>query len=411
MHKILISIAVFFTLLVGGIWYYQSTHKDEGVTVITTSSSQNDDGTILLYPESGDVTYRVTPDAAPQKAVTSPTLIPNQAIVDTGIGRATILLPDNSSISLDNNTEITVNYSKKKTTMYQKFGMTYHRVEALLSGSTYQVQTPGTLAAVRGTKFAVRYDAKTKKTKVSVTEHKVEVSTVPSDLGAGVASTTQKSETVIVEEGKMMSVEAVKEKSGSLMQLMHSDDMKKDKEMNTWVEENKKNDNTIELLKKAEPSKDVYRDKVKEMFLDSTKNNKELEAPVKEESSLKKDDEVTSIKKTDTQNSEVVKKTIDELVPIKKMDDEEFYTTFEPLFIKYFYIDDTDSTCDVRVTPEERVKIVSDYATKNGHPFSNITLLSFAKTIDTYCIDKNKDTKARLQDRFDDEYPFTDNSN
>lgn len=405
----LIFIVVLFTLVVGGIWYFQMTENQNSVTVNTSHNSSQEDVSILLYPESGDVTYRVTTDSPPQKATTSPTIIPNRAIVDTGIGKATILLPDNSSISLDNNTEITVNYSKKSTTMYQKFGMTYHRVEALLSGSTYQVQTPGTLAAVRGTKFAVNYDVKTKRTKVSVTEHKVEVSTVPSDLGAGMASTTQKMQTLMVEEGRMISVEAVKEKTGTLMQMMHTDDMKKDKEMNTWVDENKKVDAGQIVIKKTETSKDSYRVKVKEMLLDSTKNNKELEKPANTENKQLKSDDVETVSKVSTQTAEVAKVVSQEVTPVKKVSDEEFFTEFESLFIKYFYVDDTDTICDLKVTPDQRVKVVADYAIRHGREFNSSKLASFAAAIDLYCIEKNKVARVRLQDRFDDEYPFGDN--
>ena len=34
---------------------------------------------------------------------------------------------------------------------------------------------------------------------------------------------------------------------------------------------------------------------------------------------------------------------------------------------------------------------------------------ALAEAIDTYCGNKDKVTKERLQSRFDDEYPFTEN--
>lgn len=88
------------------------------------------------------------------------------------------------------------------------------------------------------------------------------------------------------------------------------------------------------------------------------------------------------------------------------MDEEKFFTQFEPLFIKYFYIDDIDTACLVRVSPNERVKIVTDFAVSRGYPFTKVTLPSFAQAINEYCVNKDASVKIKLQARFDDEYPF-----
>lgn len=412
MKKITLLVGFLVVLVSVLFWYYQSNNGNQ-LSEIKTDTSIKTEQSILLYPLSGDVSFKITPDGTFQKATTSPTIIPNQAIVHTGVGKASVLLPDNSSISLDNNTEITVNFSEKNTSIYQSMGATYHRVEKLLSGETYQVQTAGTLAAVRGTKFAVKYDAKSKKTKIAVTENKVEVATIPKAVG----TTTQPVvESVMVEAGKTVSVETLavitKEKP-SAMQVV---DTNKDPEMRVYVEEQKKVDIQIDTLKKEATSEEEFRREIKRVLFDdkedgSLKDTEENNKEVKEVETIKKDEPVkveeTTKPKEVVNPEEVVKPEVVETpVVLNNVSEEEFFTAFEPLFIKYFYVDDTDDVCTVKVTPEGRVKAVTSFADSKGYSFTKATLLSFAQEIDGYCVTKDKTMKAKLQARFDDEYPF-----
>lgn len=135
-----------------------------------------EDGMIGLYREFGEVFYTgVGQTEAKLDANLTNTLIEPGTQIRTLEGSAYVLFPDNSMLSIDKNTTIVIEYSKEKVSILQTLGNTYHRVKTLESGQQYEVRTPGTLAAVRGTKFAVLLDGKTKKAKVKVTESKVNV--------------------------------------------------------------------------------------------------------------------------------------------------------------------------------------------------------------------------------------------
>lgn len=415
MKKIILSLVVLLVLVVAASYMYQSSKK-EVVSDGTDIPSVVIEDTILLYPESGDVTFKPTPNDDFRKVTDSPTVIPNQAIVHTGIGKASVLLPDNSSISLDNNTEITVNYSEKSTSIYQTLGTTYHRVQKLLSGKTYQVQTAGTLAAVRGTKFAVKFDDKTKKTKIAVTESKVQVTAIPKITG----STTTKTESMLVEAGTMVSVDMV-EKPKEGVSAMHMTDTTNDSEMRNYIEEQKNVDVHLDNLKKEYNDPVEFRKEMKRvMFSDvvdtSSKETSNVEVKketteVKSTTEATKPTETTTVKpKGDIIKPTGITDTPEATVPVvvKKIDEEQFFNGFEPLFIKYFYLDETDSTCNLKVTPAERVTQVKSFAEKSGYPFTKTTLSSFAQAIDTYCSRKDEITKVKLQNRFDEEYPYED---
>ena len=415
MKKITILFGLLIVLISAFFWYYKSNKTIEISNIIP--SSQNDIS-ILLYAESGDVSFKTKPDGDFQKVVSSPTSIPNQSIIHTNTGKASVLLPDNSTISLDNNTEITVNYSPKKTSIYQSAGATYHRVSKLISGQEYQVQTQGTLAAVRGTKFAVKYDTKNKKTKIAVTESKVEVSTIPKNEGT---TTPKVTENILVEAGKTVSVLenlALTPSVGkSALQVV---DTNNDSEMNIYVEKEKKIDLQLENIKKDNPNQEDFRKEMKRLLfndkeddksknddqdkqeIDNNTENDSYKKEVKDIEVIKKDE----VKKTEEVEKPIIKEEIKETLQVQKMGEEEFFTVFEPLFIKYFYIDDTDSVCNLKISPIDRVKAVASFASSKGYPFVKESLTSFAEEIDKYCINKDKDTKTRLQGRFDDEYPF-----
>ena len=130
---------------------------------------------IRLILEEGFVTWKKEGDAEYTRVTNEETVLPNNSYVKTADGRGYVILPDSSSISLNRNTEILVSYTPKSVSITQLLGTTYHRVMSLSGGSSYEVKTTGTLAAVRGTKFAVMYDEKNKKTNVVVTEHVVDV--------------------------------------------------------------------------------------------------------------------------------------------------------------------------------------------------------------------------------------------
>ncbi|MCF7843383.1 FecR family protein [Candidatus Gracilibacteria bacterium] len=429
--KRIIPIAILLIAVVSiFVWYYQS-NKSNQQTVSNDVLSEVVEESILLYPESGEVLFKYTPNDEFMKATNSPTVIANQSIVRTNIGKASVLLPDNSSISLSDNTEITVNYTKESISVYQTLGETYHRVEALVSGKTYQVQTAGTLAAVRGTKFAVKYDNKNKKTKIAVTENKVEVSTISKTEGTTVPPSE---ESMMLEEGKTVSVVEVVKIAPQRFSSMKVMDTVNDAEMRVFVSEQKNVDIKLEKIKKETPNRNEMRKEMKRVIFKDrgeVKSDKE-EASVNEPPVVNKTveikpttvikpsvEETTIVEReviptptptpptiTDTTSNNTVSTIVTEPSVVTKVGEEEFFNAFEPLFIKHFYVDDIDTPCTTKVTPEESVRIVTSYAQSKGYPFTKTTLLSFAQAIDAYCARKDPDTKVKLQSRFNVEYPF-----
>ena len=449
-----LSIALFLGIVVlsAVLFYYffKGAPSLSNSTTSTSSSSKKEDmankENILLYVTNGIVSYKSTENTLPTLATTSPVVIPNNTMVITASGTAVVLLPDNSSITLDPNTEITVNYSKEKTSIYQTLGRTYHRVEALVTGAHYQVQTPGTLAAVRGTKFSVFYDKAKKETKVSVTEHKVEVSTTPRPTNQDSTSTNDKPETFFVEEGKTAKVRDHNDDKKKTVSLVTVVDTEKDTDtvLKKRIREELVIDKHLEEEKKTDSPKikvdtEIIRERIKRDVIklkdgdgDSylkeangrdAKETLEIKTGVNVEGRTEvktdvKTDDRTAIKK---EAVEVAKDATDQITKTEavtknievrgerggvKLSEEAFFTKFEPLFIGYFYLDDDDAPCRKDVKAEERVRVVTAFAKENGYPFTKDSLLSFGQEIDSYCSSKDKGVKVKLQARFDDEYPF-----
>lgn len=394
---------------------------------------------ILLYVEEGDVSFKDDGASSFEKATTSPVAISNNTMVYTGLGKATILFPNNSNVTLDHYTELAVHYDGTKTSFYQTLGTTYHRVESLVTGSTYEVETPGTVASVRGTKFAVRYDKKKKITKVAVTEHNVFVAKIVEVTENG--TTTKKMiESANVDEGKTAKVEE-EAKATSTISLGGTD---QDEDMNTWVEENKSRDTFQEKIKEENSSKDDVRDEIKSALLgkvhegegskdDNKNSSRKTEVETKKGSENETEDKKTGQKnttehqddrkvpeqtkegkQTDTeQKSEqkiesgsTTQSSTQQTTSTKKVDYDTFFDKFNTLFVDYFYLDENDTPCTKNVSASERVRIVSSYASESGYPFSTGNLIEFAQSINAYCSSKDAATKARLQSRFDVVFPY-----
>lgn len=417
-------------LLVAGVIFFAYNRNDSPYeAAVTQVENVKEEQVILLYPESGEVSFKAKSTDEFIVATASPTIIPNNAIVHTGIGKASVLLPDNSSFSLDDNTEIIVTYNDNKTSMYQNFGTTYHRVEKLITGGSYQVQTAGTLAAVRGTKFAVSYDKKKKKTKVAVTESKVEVSASVKATSTGTLPEQKEMLTIVAGKTVSVDVEAlVKNKEGKLV-VMQELEIAADTEMRTFVDTQKKMDYALDGIKKDATEKKMdekelrkeLRKEMKRVLFNDDGNETEKKNEVVNPEVKNNDDTPIETKKIVPKEETLVPKPVAEVkpkievvvkpevedeTPVVQIDEEKFFTVFEPLFIKHFYIDDTDAICSIKLSPLERVRVVQSFAKSKGYPFTKDTLVSFASAIDEYCMNKDRTLKAKLQARFDDEYPF-----
>lgn len=67
----------------------------------------------------------------------------------------TILLSDNSIISVDENTQLQINCPENGFSITQLTGNTWHSVNTLTQDGSYTIETPDAIAAVRGTEFGV----------------------------------------------------------------------------------------------------------------------------------------------------------------------------------------------------------------------------------------------------------------
>lgn len=123
------------------------------VVVFVLNSRKAEAVKFMLIKESGSIEYKIAGEYT--KLDDDEIELPSGSFVKTGDGVAHILLQDNSLISLDNNTEIQLKIENEKTDLLQLAGNTWNRIEKLSSGNGYQVQTPTTIAAVRGTEFGV----------------------------------------------------------------------------------------------------------------------------------------------------------------------------------------------------------------------------------------------------------------
>jgi hypothetical protein len=130
----------------------------------------------VLIKEKGEVEYKVKDNGNYIGFTGDEISIPTGSTVKTKLDAlAHILMPDNSLISLDKDTELKVDITDAGNKFNQLVGSTWHRVEKVASGS-YQVNTPNALATVRGTIFGVELSAiPDELTGVYVVESKVDV--------------------------------------------------------------------------------------------------------------------------------------------------------------------------------------------------------------------------------------------
>ncbi|MBI5613659.1 FecR domain-containing protein [Candidatus Gottesmanbacteria bacterium] len=171
-------------LIVGGICWIFYTKKSHQNTLVFT-----------LYKESGNVFAKTGSEE--YAAISSESVsLPSGSTVKTEDGVAHAILSDNSTISIDSGTELTISDNgKTETKIMQYVGKTWHRVEKLL-GRTYEVETPTTVAVVRGTKFGVDVsDDVLKSSEVYVTQNSVSISRIAIDQGKKVRRFTKTLET------------------------------------------------------------------------------------------------------------------------------------------------------------------------------------------------------------------------
>lgn len=101
-----------------------------------------------LYVESGQVQVNGA------KATNEMQLKANDVVKTLGDGIATLVLFESETVRLQPNTEVVVSgLSKNKLGIKQNSGETWNKISKLTGVNSYEVQTPDTVATVRGTGF------------------------------------------------------------------------------------------------------------------------------------------------------------------------------------------------------------------------------------------------------------------
>jgi hypothetical protein len=408
----------------------------------------------MLYKESGFVTWKKAGDTEYARVDQDELTLPNNVYIKTVEGRGYVVLPDNSSIALATNTEILINYEPQHVSIEQLLGTTYHRVEALLTGATYEVKTAGTLAAVRGTKFSVTYDKKKQKTRVSVTEHTVSVNSFDPNLPSATSTPT------LVKEGTVATVEDAKQSSGSQSSgqppapsQVIVQNVSAVPEEKKWIEENKKIDVLLDVQKDSNNKRKIIKDLMQELKKqvppqDTPKptavpqdrmklienaikkiemdQNAPIQKPVVETKPVTTSPDTTqpttSTTKPTTQTSTVTQPSGAVTQPASTLktfvmtgetlssSDQNFIDTFYATYEKYLYVDAQGTIC--KTLANETGATVIARLEKVAHDAGYVlpgkpALLSFANDVVTACKDGSVTRQApTLQSTFDSVYPF-----
>jgi len=199
------------------------------VTNDDSDSGDFDSSKAYLYVESGDVSIKKQDENDYTKVETDEVALQSKTYVKTEESFAHVVFPNESVMSLDNNTEVQITYDDEDTSIFQFIGSTWHRIEELVGAQEYSIETSSTLAAVRGTKVGVDNDGE-EETDVYVLENKVEVSTLIEKDGKKVKEDTQ-----IFGEGEEANV-------GKLKKIIRGEISEKRKKK-SWFKKNKDLDN------------------------------------------------------------------------------------------------------------------------------------------------------------------------
>lgn len=442
-----ILLGISLLTLAGGSFYYTNIQKKDAPLAVTPGTPQQEE-LIYIYREYGDISFKNKSATTFTSVNDTKMTIANDATVKTGNGRGYVIFPDNSSISLSTSTEIVISYEPTKVSIMQLIGSTYHRVTSLATGNKYEIRTPNTLAAIRGTKLAVTYYPKTKKTYVAVTENKVEVTPTKED------GTITKAP-VMVQEGSLADIQSTSTPKSSTsasstvtekMVMRTNDEVK---EMRVFIEENKIIDTEFD---KALPEK--RRELLEKIINILQKEEGTTETiptntsgigenkPVTRTEILKRTvKEVTTIQPKETSSTPKIEQTTPpkataEEVPTKTVTqpvvqvipeartlrslpsgDEEFTTeeeafvdAFYSMYEKYFFVDEPSAYCKRlgAVTAKDMQIALSTISNKAGFILpKQAELAAFANELVSACADGSINNKAStFKTRFDVTYPY-----
>ncbi len=424
-------------VLVAGALFFVFTSKT-GPNGQPVENGFTDKDMITLYWESGEVFYtnKRAQEVKLDKDYSS-TVIQTGTYVRTAEGSAYVLFPDNSMMSIDKNTAVTIEYSKEKISILQTLGNTYHRVKTLESGQQYEVRTPGTLAAVRGTKFAVFFDKSTKKSNVKVTESKVSVKKLDSTKPLKEAPVVL--EEVVVEEGSQVDIP---DTSIQITRPLAPFRMgEKDKRDGGWMEKNEIVDEATEkpenrrefiekMIEEVKKQKEGMTDKEKmDALRDRVKKFKQ-EKGIQDES-ISEDNSKVLVAKTDvsTEDTTLIKPTLlanetriddtanllsdDEnlppLDPSMSDSNDPFVLEFDRRYEYWFPIYSDKATLCSRVnplTPEIlKARLLAFETTYKGTVPNKDGILNFLRALKLFCSSTDTDNRI-LDEGYTENYPF-----
>jgi hypothetical protein len=145
---------------------------------------------ITIYREEGSVMFK--PEGGEYVEITEEEKnIPNHSFVKTsGDGLAEIVLPDNSMISLSNDTEMQINFDAN-INVVQSIGKAWFRVQKLAGKKEFTVESPTAIASVRGTIFGVEHTNAIDPDVIYVTDSEVEIAELVLENGQKVKKNIQ----------------------------------------------------------------------------------------------------------------------------------------------------------------------------------------------------------------------------
>lgn len=425
-----IGIAVLGLVVAAALFFVFTSKKPESAQIVQNEPLSED--VITLYREFGDVSY-TNPGSAEMKlsSDTSSAQVFSGSEVRTLEGSAYILFPDNSMMSIDKNTTLTLEYSKEKVSILQTLGNTYHRVKTLESGQQYEVRTPGTLAAVRGTKFAVYLDGKTKKAKVKVTESKVNVKKL--DSTKPLQEVPVVLEEVDVPEGSQVDVPNTSLQVTRPMAIVMM--KKEDRQDGGWMERNEIVDEAIQkpegrrefIEKMIEQTKnekegmtdkermDTLRDRVKKFKQEKGIEDKPADQKDEQKLPLLQDEPIKPVVKPPLDPVKDVVPVVDyeNLPPLDPADanssNDPFVLEFDRRYEYWFPIYSDKATLCSRVnplTPEIlKARLLAFETNYKGVVPNKDVIFAFLRTVKAYCASQNTDNRA-LDEEYTTAYPF-----
>lgn len=432
-----IGIALLGVLVAGALFFVFTSKTGSNGEPIENGFTDKD--MITLYWESGEVffTNKGVQEAKLDKDSSS-AVIQTGSQVRTVEGSAYVLFPDNSMMSIDKNTIVTIEYSKEKVSILQTLGNTYHRVKTLESGQQYEVRTPGTLAAVRGTTFAVLFDNKTKKSNVKVIESKVSVKKLDSTKPLKEAPVVL--EEVVVEEGSQVDVP---DTSIQITRPLAPARMgEKDKRDGGWMEKNEIVDEATEkpenrrefiekMIEEVRKQKEGMTDKEKmDALRDQVKKFKQ-EKGIRDNSVSEEDNSKVLVVKSavgvegdvvakptllanetrvdDTPNPLGDDENLPPLDPSMSDSNDPFVLEFDRRYEYWFPIYSDKATLCSRVnplTPEIlKARLIAFETTYKGTVPNKDGILNFLRALKLFCSSSDIDNRI-LDEGYTENYPF-----